>query len=307
MPVRKIFQIFFSLVLMFSLTACGNVKFIEEVEETPKPTTEATNPVPHDVTEFDQTDTILPDETDFKETATPEPTPTPDLEPPAPDEKTVNGIKFKLKTETLYVVVEDAPAYSNATLQKETSKLSLGSEVSRTGLSIDGSISMIKVSTGRTYYMKSDYLKYEKPYIATPTPEPIVVPTPTPTPTPAPATPIPQQNNNNGNNQSGGGYTQPQPQPTQQPTYNSCSGVCWVGGTPDKYVNGIGFKTQSFTAYIVQTTYLYSTPSFSASTEWLASGTELNCTAIGENNFVQVLLANGAYGYIDGNCLRYSN
>jgi hypothetical protein len=207
--------------------------------------------------------------------------------------------------------------YSDATRQKSGPTLPKGSKVKRIGYSIDGKVSMIKTSTGRTYYVDSSYLSYEEPVIIAPTPAPTPVPTPTPTPAPTPDTSQQQNNNNNNNNSNNnnnnggynsggnnndnnnnnnGGYTT---------TYTPCTGVCFINGcTPDKYINGVAFCSRSFTAYITQTTYLYSTPAYSTSTEWLATGTELNCTAIGENNFVQVLLANGSYAYIDGNCLR---
>ena len=307
--IALVFLASFSLLL----SGCGNIKLIEKAEaEEPAVETEE----PKEIAVVNDGDNYVMPENTVEPVATPE-----TVEDIDPDTETILGVKFKVKTSKMYFA-QDADVYTSPTLQTFAASFKKDTATTRTALSVDGSIAQIKASSGRTYYVNNKMLKAEGPApstplpISTPTPQPEVVSSPDSQQQATPAPILPNSPSNNGNNSTGNsGWNNGGGNSGNSSGYNggtgnttqACTGVCWPGGTPDRYVQGIGFISKTFTAYLIRTAYIYSSPAFNSTTEWLSAGTEVNCTGIGQNNFVEVQLANGAFVYIDGNNLNYGS
>ncbi len=312
---KKIFLGFSISVLGLASTLTGcNVKFIEKAPPKEPPKEETSN-----LGDID----IGTEDTDHMEIETSESVVNPfepedSSEEPVETEtetstlgenqKEVEGIIFDMEKKDIYVA-ETTKAYPSPSLRGSgSSTLSKGSRLTLLGISKDKAVSMVKVANGSIYFMDRSKLS-ETPvsYDPPPTEPPeieesqssenneIIPPsenqnTETITPVnpstpPAPTTPPSP------------------PKPPEPPKVQG--GIDYPRNPSSTSINfGVTFADESFAATVVNKTTMNSGPGrVLPSTgyeviETFEKGTTVNCTGIGQNGYVRVVLADGTQGFI---------
>lgn len=298
------------LGLASTLTGC-NIKFVEKAPPKEPPKEDTSNLGDIDISaedtehmEIETTESLInpfePDDSSEESTET-------ETSTLAENQKEVENVIFDMDKKDIYVA-ETTQAYPSPSLKGSgASTLSKGSRLTLMGVSQDKSVCMVKIANGSIYFMDRSKLSetpvsYDPPPTEPPASESTennsenneaittpsensnsesIAPTNPPAPTTPPAPPKP-----------------PEPPKVQ-------GGIDYPRNPEITSINfGVTFADESFTATVVNRTTMNSGPGkVLPSTgyeviETFEKGTTVNCTGIGQNGYVRVVLADGTQGFI---------
>ena len=333
----KILMLLSLIMLTSALTGC-DIKFIEKAP--PKESTETSEDLGDIVDNPEDTDHMTlsseSSETSEQESSEEKPSSTEtSTEPSTPSESTetttlkenqqeANGVIFNMQTKEMYVKA-DSKLYANAKLSGTASSgVSQGSKLTVYGISEDGKIAMVRIASGTIYYtalanLSNEVVPYPTEESSTETEEPTSSEVPSsqtsqssqqPSEQPSSQEPSSSQSTEQQSSEKpSSSETKPNPKPPEQP--KPTGGIPYPSNPASTSINfGITFADETFTATVVNKTTMNSGPGkVLNSTGYIAietftKGTTVNCTGIGQNGYVRVVLADGTVGFILGTDLK---